>query len=329
MGRRAARLRAGLAALPVAIASAACDTRAVPVPSYPGGARPSTILTLAGRGARGRGEHVGWTDEEHEAFARRIAALELARCATIDDVSRLAADALEPYDRAALEAAAIDLALRQAGAALADVAGAAPRALRYVVSFERCDDPVARAQRELATRAELGLKVDVDPAWSDATFASLARLGRVAVLDFKLSGAVGDHERAHRLLPGALLEDPLPGEPRWSPGVRDRLSLDAAVTSAAALATLPERPAAVNVKPARMGGVLEALDAVAWCAARDVGVYFGGMFEIGPGRAQLQALAALLCPEAPNDVAPIGVGDVAAPRPPRLAPRRDAGFGGE
>jgi hypothetical protein len=50
---------------------------------------------------------------------------------------------------------------------------------------------------------------------------------------------------------------------------------------------------------------------------------------VGIGRRQLWALAALLCPEAPNDVAPLAIGTEAPPRPQRL--RIDpgpAGFGG-
>ncbi|HEY8515131.1 MAG TPA: hypothetical protein VIS07_06445 [Candidatus Binatia bacterium] len=300
----------------------------MPVPSYGAELRPSTVVTLHGPGASGRGEHVGWTLDEHAAFARRAATLDLARCATLDELSRSLRRTLEhAYDRAALEAAAIDLALRQANASLADLAGAAPRAVRYVLSFERCDDPVARARRELAARAELGLKIDVDPAWSDETFARLAELRRAAVLDFKLSGDVADHERVHRLVPDALLEDPRPGDARWSPELLSRLSLDAAVTSAATLATLPVKPAAINIKPARMGGVLEALDAIAWCGAHGVVCYFGGMFEVSVGRTQLHALAALLCPDAPNDVAPIGVADAPPARPERITPREGPGFG--
>ena len=83
-------------------------------------------------------------------------------------------------------------------------------------------------------------------------------------------------------------------------------------------ATDHDRPAAVNVKPARMGGVLEALACVARCDAAGISVYFGGMFEVGPGRRQLWDLAALLAPDGPNDVAPIAVGEAPAPRPARL-----------
>ena len=165
------------------------------------------------------------------------------------------------------------------------------------MTFERVADPVARARAEAPGVA---LKIDADPGWSDDTYAALAALGRVAVLDFK---GAGDTERAHRALPQALIEDP--GSGSWSESLARRLSFDAAVTSAAALDALPARPAAVNLKPARMGGVLEALACATHCAAEGIAVYMGGMFEVGVGRAQLRALAALLCPDGPNDIAPL------------------------
>jgi hypothetical protein len=81
----------------------------------------------------------------------------------------------------------------------------------------------------------------------------------------------------------------------------------------------------VNVKPARMGSVLEALTCLARCAAEGIPTYMGGMFEVGIGRAQLRALAALACPDGPNDVAPL-VGEPG--RTARLGVDEDApGFG--
>lgn len=325
----AAALRRQIAALPITIEAVACAVHAVPVPSYPDGPRPSSTVTLRGGGCAGRGEHVGWTTDAHQQFTTRAEHLELTRCVSLADVAALLSGALDDaYDRAALEAAAIDLALRQAGTNLATLSGSAPRPLRYVVSFEKVADPLARAAHELDAAAPgVELKIDVDPHWSDATFAALAALGRVCVLDFKQSGAVAEHERIHRLVPAALLEDPLPGPERWSASLRGRLSFDAPVHSAAALATLAERPAAVNVKPARLGSVLGALDVIATCAAQGIAVYFGGMFEVGVGRSQLQTLAALLCPDAPNDLAPIARDGRPAVRPARLdvAPA-DVGF---
>jgi len=133
------------------------------------------------------------------------------------------------------------------------------------------------------------------------------------VLDFKAGGTADHHERAHRAVPGAWIEDPAPSHV-WSAALRARLSLDAAITSARALDTQAPRPAAVNLKPARMGGVLEVLACATRCAAEGIALYMGGMFEVGVGRTQLRALAALLCPDGPNDIAPL----LETTRPARL-----------
>jgi L-alanine-DL-glutamate epimerase-like enolase superfamily enzyme len=172
-------------------------------------------------------------------------------------------------------------------------------------------------------------KIDADPAWDGVVYAGLREVGRVAIVDFKGTGTVDDHERAHRALPAALIEDPQPGATAWSAGLCRRLSWDAPVEAARDVAALAVRPAAVNAKPARMGGVLEALRCIAASEEKGIDTYVGGMFEVGVGRAQLHVLAALFSPDGPNDVAPLGVGEVAPPRPPRLAVDDDSpGFGG-
>jgi hypothetical protein len=296
-----------LGALPVTVGEVACEGRGVPLRAYPGGVRPTSEVRLD----EGRGEHVAWTAAAHERFRSRLGGVPRGRWPRLDAwVAAMRAHFADPYERAALEAAAIDLALRQARTSLFGLLDAAPRPVRWVASFEKVADPVARARDE-GPSAEL--KVDADPAWDDGVWAALAALGRVAVLDFKGSGTAADHERAHRVLPRALIEDPA-GRGPWSPALSRRLAFDAPVTSAAALDALPARPAAVNVKPARMGGVLEALACGTRCRAAGIPVYLGGMFEVGVGRRQLRALAALLCPDAPNDVAPL----VETERPARL-----------
>ena len=292
---------AALAALPVVVDDAECRVGAVRVPSYPGGVRPTSEVRLGD----GRGECVAWTAEAHEAFRARMAGVPRGRWARLGEwAEAMRARFTDPYERAALEAAAIDLALRQAGTNLFALAGVTPRAVRYVVSYGGLRDPMAEVEPGVE------LKLDVDPAWDSGTFAALRR---VAVLDFKGTGNPADHERAHRAVPEALIEDALAGP--WSASLSTRLSFDAPVTSARALDALPVRPAAVNLKPARMGGVLEALACAERCAREGIAVYVGGMFEVGVGRPQLRALAALLCPDALNDVAPL----VPPERPPRLA----------
>ena len=316
---RASTLLTALARLPVVVADAVSHPHDVFVADYPDGPRPSSTVTVHGAGEHGRGELVAWTRPVHERFAARMHEVPRGAARLGEWIEVVGRHFHEPYERAALEAAVIDLALRQHETNLFRLAGAAPRPVRYVVSLGRTADPLllVAAQPE-----HVGLKIDVDPAWSEDAWKALAALGRVAVLDYKGSGTAADLARARQLMPDALVEDP--GEP-----VADlRYSADGPITTAAALEALPLRPAAVNVKPARMGGVLEALACVARCDAAGVSVYFGGMFEVGPGRRQLWDLAALLAPEGPNDVAPIAVGEAPAPRPPRLVgdPTR-TGFG--
>jgi hypothetical protein len=317
-------LAARLAALPLAVDDVGGVVAPVAIATYPGGTRPSSVVTLRGHGAAGRGEHVGWTEDEHVAFRDALASVPRGRTRVEAWARAMRERVAAPYARAALEAAAIDLALRQADTNLFRLADAPAAPVRYVVSFASIDDALAHAARHPA----IELKIDVDGAGGEARYAQLAALGRVAVLDFKLTGTAADHARARSALPSALLEDPRLVAAPWPPEVVARISFDAPVVSAAALAELPVRPAAVNVKPARMGGVFAALACIAQCTAAGIAVYLGGMFESGAGRTQLRTLAALFAPDGPNDIAPLAPGGGGPSRPLRLAlDDRSPGFG--
>jgi L-alanine-DL-glutamate epimerase-like enolase superfamily enzyme len=322
-------LLAALSELPVTIEGVSGTLDEVEVPSYPGGRRPSAVVMLAGGGQRGVGEHVAWSMTDHRHLHHQLAAIvphgRWTLGAWAAEVTRRTP---RSYERAALEAAAIDLALRQHGTNLVQLAGARARPVRYVVSFEKRADPATEARRLLAPTPGIELKIDADPAWGDDVLRALAGLGSVAVLDFKGSGTAADHERAHRALPSALIEDPSPRAGPWSRGLESRISFDDPVRQAADVGTLPVRPAAVNVKPARLGGVLEALRCIAACLDAGIAVYMGGMFEVGVGRRQLHVLAALFSPDGPNDVAPLGVGGDSPARPRAVTVDvDDAGFG--
>ena len=69
----------------------------------------------------------------------------------------------------------------------------------------------------------------------------------------------------------------------------------------------------VNVKPSRAGGLRSLLDTYDWCAERGITAYGGGQWELGCGRGQIQYLASLFHPDAPNDVAPSGYNDPSVP----------------
>lgn len=296
----AERLAAALADLPVVIDDAACVTRTVDVPAY-GGPRPTSVVTVAGAGRTGTGEHVGWTAEAHAAFARTVERWDMRggwRLGLL--VHALRERDVEPYDRAAIEMAALELGLRQRATTLATLAGVTPRPVAVVVSFGRVADPVAEAARHPGA----ALKVDVDPAWPEAVWRGLGATGRVAILDWKGGGDAAAYAHALAALPDVLHEDPAPPYPA---ALAERVSLDAAITSPAALEGVA--PRACNLKPARMGSVLDAVRAAARCERRDVAIYVGGMFEVGVGRRQLRDLAAVLCPAAPNDLAPIALAE--------------------
>lgn len=323
---RATALAAALRALPLDVEDVEVQSDAVDVPSYPGEPRPTSLVRIEGRGEAGWGEHVGWTAAAHAAFRDRTSEVVRPGATTVGDWSRrLRARLDDAYDRAALEAAAIDLALRQHGLDLASSIQATPRATRYVVSFDASPDPTAPIERILGRAAAIGAKVDVDPGWSPDTWLRLRETDRVVVLDWKRTGTRADHDRAAALFPDALHEDPGPLPCHGTATLAPRRSLDLPFAHAHAL--VPPWPVAANVKPARMGGVLEALDGVAFCAAQGIDVYLGGMFELGPGRRQLLALASLLAPDGPNDIAPIPRSTAPPDWPLRLAPPAGPGFG--
>jgi L-alanine-DL-glutamate epimerase-like enolase superfamily enzyme len=321
-----------LADLPVVIEDIECVAGDFALPSYPGGPRPTATVTLHGLGATGRGEHVAWTADDHARLCDHAARAVPRGSWRLGAWSvRVAAQTPWAYARAALEAAAIDLGLRQRQTNLFELTATTARPVRYVVSFDRRADPVAEAERWLVRQPGLRFKIDVDPSWDVGVYRGLAALHAVATLDFKGGGEEADHERARERLPEAFIEDPALAAAPWSAALRRQLSFDAPVLAAGDIARLPVRPAAVNVKPARMGGVLEALRCIAVCDAEGIGCYFGGMFEVGVGRRQLWSLAALFAADASNDVAPLSAaaGDNQPELPLALAVDDSTpGFGG-
>jgi L-alanine-DL-glutamate epimerase-like enolase superfamily enzyme len=306
--------------LPVVIDSVQVDLGWVALRGYDDTAlRPTAIVSLIGRGSTGRGECVAWSASEQARFAVAADDLSPKGAQTIGAVHR-ALERVEPYHAAALEAAAIDLALRQASTNLFALAWRPARPIMVCRSLGRAESssvgsPMHDIEEALGAEPWARIKIDVDPeGWTEKTWAELGRTDRIVVVDFKLQGAVEQVRLAHHHLPQAWLEDPpataLDPEAPW----RGRIAVDGYVRSTADLASLPLEPAAVNVKPARMGGPLEALRLLEAAARHDWASYVGGMFEAGPGRQQARILASLFTADAWNDVAPLG-DEVLAPGP--------------
>ena len=191
-------------------------------------------------------------------------------------------DIVRHYRHWSFEAAALDLALKQAGARFDEVVGREAKPFDFVVS-----PPPGFSVFPAGARLKIDA-VDLRPGLP------------VDVIDFKELGDKAAVESAQALYPDALLED----APVVVPGAR--VSWDIRITSAEEVRRLPDRPRAINVKPARLGSFAELFGLYELCAAEGIDMYGGGQHELGPGRAQIQLLASLFHPQAPNDVAPAG-----------------------
>jgi L-alanine-DL-glutamate epimerase-like enolase superfamily enzyme len=289
--------------------------------------RKTTVVHLHGGGEEGIGEDVTYDAAEHDRQQARGAVLPLSGTWTLHTFSQhLAAQPLfEPlperlvyldYRRWAFESAALDLALRQAGAALGQAVGRTHEPVTFVVSMSLGEPPSPeRVHAWLGLYPDLRFKLDANPHWTDALVAELAATGAVDSIDLKghYQGTTVDtppdadlYRRVAEGLPDAWLEDPAltdETEPVLEPH-RDRVTWDAVIHSVEDIEMLRWPPRTVNVKPSRFGSIEQLFAAYDYCEAHDIGAYGGGQWELGPGRGHIQLLASLFHPDTPNDVAP-------------------------
>lgn len=272
-----------------------------------------TVVVLHGRGEEGRGEEVDYDPRTQETFQADEGKLPFAGEHSLDSFSLLQSGQTE-YRRWAFESAALDLALRQAGLSLGEAVGREPQPLRFVVSTRTANVP-----GWLGLYPELRFKLDPDREWTDEVMATLRQ---VETIDFKgvyrlAFGNPPDAElytRVAAAFPEAWIEDPAltPETSRALEPHRDRITWDAAIHEWSDVEALPFRPRCLNCKPSRFGSVRRLFDFYDACEREGIALYGGGQFELGPGRAQIQLLASIFHPDAPNDVAPGGY-NAAAP----------------
>jgi L-alanine-DL-glutamate epimerase-like enolase superfamily enzyme len=293
---RPGELAGELGGLEVVVEEVCCRFGMVSIGDYGPGGRPSTIVELSGQGHIGFGELVAFREEEHRAFAARLTEWLPSREGRVEG---LVSGEAPPHERAALESALLDLAMRQAGLSLASLVGSGPGRLRWVASLGPVADPRPHLLRRRPGDPRPELKLDVHPDWSEEVVAVLREEGRVVILDFKGQGSPDGARRLSAAFPQAIFEDAPPG------CGHPRLAQDRSLTRAAQVAAALEAGALVNLKAPRMGGPLELLRALERVPPGAERAYFGGMFEVGPGREQARQLAAIFCPGAPNDLAPL------------------------
>ena len=304
--------------------------------------RYTTVFRLEGLGESGEGEDVIYDGLDHASLRDRGPELELAGEHTLGSFAELL-DGLDlfpdppvredsrDYRRWAVESAALDLALRQAGRTLGDVLGREPRPLNYVVSMRLgafgADEPEA-ADRLLDVLGRYpGTRFKLDPTntWTPELIEELAATGAIDSLDLK--GRYKDtpvdvdtdpelYRRVAEAFPDAWLEDPDLDDPDADAALephRDRITWDAPIHSIADIEALPFPPKTVNIKPLRFGALERLFAAYDFCAERGIAAYGGGQSELSIGRDHIQYLAALMHPDTPNDTAPK---EFNLPRPP-------------
>ena len=309
------------AGMPLAIESYSLERLEKPVTR--GFSRVTTLVHLRGGGEEGLGEDVTWYAEHHDREQAAGPVLPLAGSWTLETFS----DALEmpdPHRRWAYESAALDLALRQAGKTLAQIVEREPQPVAFVVSPGLGDPPTSAVLRRwLEIDPGLRFKLDPGSAWTDELIAELAATGAVVTTDYKGFYTEQDpppdadlYRRVAEGFPDALLEDPALTEETelvLAPH-RERVTWDAPIHSVADVEQLVFPPRTLNSKPSRFGFLRELLDFYEHCETNGIALYGGGMFELGPGRGQIQYLASLFHPDGPNDVAPSAYNDP-EPRP--------------
>jgi L-alanine-DL-glutamate epimerase-like enolase superfamily enzyme len=291
--------------------------------------RKTTVIRLQGAGQEGLGEDVTYDGVDHDVMRAAGPSLPLAGAHTLASFGELLAGLdlfAEPPQREvsvryrtwAYESAALDLGLRQAGSPLHQLLAREPQPVRFVVSMRLGEPPsLEPLERRLERYPGLRFKLDPTSSWDEDLIDDLVRTGAVDSVDFKgyYSGSIVDqpadpllYRRVAEAFPDAWIEDPAltPETDAVLAPYRERFSWDAPIHSIEDIEGLPYPPRMVNIKPSRLGGLRNLLDAYDYCAERSIGNYGGGQFELGVGRGQNQYLASLFHGDAPNDVAPTG-----------------------
>jgi L-alanine-DL-glutamate epimerase-like enolase superfamily enzyme len=305
--------------------------------------RPSTLVRLRSRGEEGIGEDVVYDQLDHIAHRDAGPVRDLSGARTLGELCELVADldlfAGAPpvrefsrhYRRWAYESAALDLALRQNGLPLHEALGIDPKPVRFVCSTRLGgfgeDAPPSSTEpltKRLAKYPTTRFKLDPENDWDAELIAEIRDLAGVDVLDLKghYRGTPVDVETDPELYRAvveafseAYLEDPdLNDEtgPILEPHA-ERVSWDAPLHSVADIEALEWKPRAINSKPSRFGSLAELSAVYEHCGQEGIAIYSGGQGEVGVGRGQIQYLASLFHPNAPNDCAPSGYNDPSVP----------------
>lgn len=222
-----------------------------------------------------------------------------------------------PMAFASLEMAVADAHLRAEGRSLADLLGVAGRAVE-IGAVQGVASSEAELVARVASLAEQGVsrvKLKIGPGWDVSPLEAVTRAMPGVRLQVDANGSYSERE-GDRLAEldrfGLLcLEQPfdpadLAAHARLAARIRTPICLDESVRSRRDIADALARGACsvVCLKPARLGGLGEALAVVDSCTTEGTPLWMGGMFESGYARGINTTLAALPGFSWPGDLSP-------------------------
>jgi o-succinylbenzoate synthase len=217
-----------------------------------------------------------------------------------------------------LETAVLDAELKSLGLSFGRYLGAVRERVPAGVSVGIMDSvpELLEAVAGYLDEGYLRIKLKIEPGWDvEPLRAVRERFGDQMLLQVDANTAYSLRDAPHLaklddfdllLIEQPLPEDDLRGHAALARQIRTPVCLDESITSArdAATAIALGACSVINIKPARVGGYLEARRIHDVAEANGIPVWCGGMLECGIGRGPNIALAAL-----PNFVLP---GDTSA-----------------
>jgi O-succinylbenzoate synthase len=212
-----------------------------------------------------------------------------------------------PMAKCAIEAAVLDAELRVGGVSLRAHLGGNRSRIPAGVSvglFDTIEETIATVDGYLAD-GYVRIKLKIEPGHDiDLVAAVRDHIGPDVLLQVDANAAytLGDAPHLGRLdnfdlllIEQPLAEHDLRQHAELATRLRTPICLDESITSAATAADAIALGSCriVNVKPGRVGGLLEARRIHDVCVANGVPVWCGGMLETGIGRAANLAIASL------------------------------------
>jgi len=216
--------------------------------------------------------------------------------------------------KAAIEAAVLDVWLRKAGVSLSDYLSGVRDRITCGVSvgiaptveemLEEIRGYLAKGYRRIKLKIEPGRDLSVVGAVREAlpdTPLSVDANGAYTPADTPLFEALD--EMGLMMIEQPLDAEDLPGHAALQARLRTPICLDESIRSArdAAVAIRLGACRVINIKPGRVGGILEAKRVHDVALRSSVPLWIGGMLETGVGRAANLALAALPGVTLPGD----------------------------